>query len=151
MRRVRTDGRGYIAVKYDGKEKMAYKKVRELTEEEKELIENYLKGFLLCRRMLSLKRYEDEYFDTAEWNCESPAEFTVVKAKMYEVRHFIMDMPNSTEKLLLYYHYVRNDPVERCAELLGMSRSSAFRLKRRALSLAYEHSIRKNKDLTVGF
>lgn len=148
---MRRGGGGYITVKYDGKEKMAYRRVRELTEEEKALIENYLKGFLLCRRMLALKRYEDEYFDTAEWNCESPAEFTVVKAKMYEIRHFIMDMPNSTEKLLLYYHYVRNDSVEKCAELLGMSRSSAFRLKRRALALAYEHSIRKKKDLTVGF
>ena len=148
---MRRRGRGYIAFKYDRKGKMAYKKVKELTEEEKDLIENYLKGFLLCRRMLALKRYEDEYFDTAEWNCESPAEFTIVKAKMYEIRHFIMDMPNSTEKILLYYHYVRNDSVEKCAELLGISRSSAFRLKRRALALAYEHSIKRNKDLTVGF
>lgn len=130
---------------------MAYKKVRELTEEEREKIDNYLKGFLLCRRMLALKRYEDEYFDTAEWNCEAPAEFAVVRAKMYEIRHFIMAMPNTTEKILLYYHYVRNDSVEKCAELLGISRSSAFRLKKRGLALAFEHSITRGKDLNIGF
>ena len=41
-------------------------------------------------------------------------------------------LPNSDEKLLLYYHYVKGENVERCAELLGISRSSGFRLKKRA-------------------
>ena len=60
----------------------------------------------------------------------------LARAKMYEIRHFILGLPNSDEKLLLYYHYIRCEPVEKCAELFGISRASAFRLKKRALIMA---------------
>ena len=125
-------------------------KKQEITEEQKELIENYLESYRFCRRILSMKNYEDKYFDTMEWESETPAEFTVIRAKMYEVRHFILAMPNENGKVLLYYHYIRGDSVEKCAELLGISRSSAFRLKRRALAKAYLHSVATNKDLKKG-
>ena len=112
--------------------------------------ENYLNSYKFCRRMLNLKNYEEKYFDTLEWEKESPAEFTLARAKMYEVRHFILDLPNGDEKLLLYYHFVRGETVERCAELLGVSRSSGFRMKKRALELAYRHSVKIGKDLEKG-
>lgn len=119
----------------------------ELTEEQRELTENYLKSYGFCYRLMAMKNYEDKYFDTMVWEPESPAKFTLARAKMYEVRHFILDMPNSDEKLLLFYHYVRMTPVERCAELLGISRSSAFRLKKKALQRAYYHSLATGKEL----
>ena len=122
----------------------------ETNDEQKELMRNYLSSYRFCRRLLAMKNYEDKYFDTMEWESESPAEFTVARAKMYEVRHFILAMKNGNEKLLLYYHYVRGDSVEKCAELMGFSRSSAFRLKRRALAAAYYHSIDMNKELKRG-
>lgn len=122
----------------------------EITKEQLDLIENYLKSYRFCRRLMAMKNYEDKYFDTMEWESESPVEFTVAKAKMYEVRHFILGIKNSNEKLLLYYHYVRCDSVEKCAELLGISRSSAFRLKKKALALAYAHSVEQNKPLKKG-
>ena len=125
-------------------------KAKELTKEQKDLIENYLKSYCFCRRILSMKNYEEKYFDTMEWESESPLEFTVIKAKMYEVRHFILGMQNSAEKVILYYHYVRGDSVERCAELLGISRSSGFRLKKRALEIAYQHSVVMKKELKEG-
>ncbi len=106
-------------------------------EKEIEEAEHYLEGYKFNRRLLMLKNYEDKYFDTCEWESESPAEFSVARSKMYEIRHFIMSLENSNEKLLLYYHYVRGESTERCAELLGISRSSGFRLKRRALVRAY--------------
>ncbi len=117
-----------------------------VSEENIKRMENYLKGYKFNRRLLMMKNYEDKYFDTCEWESESPAEFSLARAKMYEVRHFLLGMNNSNEKLLLYYHFVREEPVERCAELLGISRSSGFRLKRRALASAYLKIVEIGKE-----
>ena len=115
-----------------------------------EIVENYLNAYKFCRRMLNLKNYEQKYFDTLEWERETPTEFSLARAKMYEIRHFILDMPNGDEKLMLYYHFVRCETVERCGELLGVSRSSAFRLKKRALAKAFLFSVRTGKNLVDG-
>lgn len=121
----------------------------EVSEESIKKIENFLKGYKFNRRLLMMKNYEDKYFDTCEWESESPVEFALARGKMYEVRHFILNMVNSDEKLFLYYHYVRGETVERCAELLGISRSSGFRLKRRALREAYISSTTEKNKLDL--
>lgn len=118
-----------------------------ITNEDLKNTENYLKSYKFCRDLLSMKNYEEKYFDTLEWESESPAEFSLARAKMFEIRHFILDMQNSKEKLLLYYHYVRGETIEHCGELLGVSRSSAFRMKKRGLGKAFEHSVRIGKNL----
>ena len=56
-----------------------------------------------------------------------------------------MSMQNCDEKLMLYNIFVKGHSVERCAELMGISRSSAFRLKKRALVLAAEHYATKKR------
>ncbi len=119
----------------------------EITKESIKKIENFLKGYRFNRRLLMLKNYEEKYFDTCEWESETPVEFSLVRGKMYKVRHFVMNMENSNEKLLLYYHYIRGETVERCAELLGISRSSAFRMKHRALRAAYLSSISEQNKI----
>ena len=121
----------------------------EVSEESIKKIENFLKGYKFNRRLLMMKNYEDKYFDTCEWESESPVEFALARGKMYEVRHFILNMVNSDEKLFLYYHYVRGETVERCAELLGISRSSGFRLKRRAPREAYISSTTEKNKLDL--
>ncbi|MBE6668397.1 MAG: DUF1492 domain-containing protein [Ruminococcaceae bacterium] len=100
-------------------------------------IENYLKGYMLNQKLLRLDRYERTYFGYRDSE-ESIPDTPLARAKMFEIRHFIMELENSDEKLLLYYHYIRGETVERCAELLGISRSSGFRLKKRALCIALE-------------
>ena len=122
-----------------------------VSEENIKRVENYLKGYGINRRLLMMKNYEKKYFDTCEWESETPVEFAVVRAKMYQVRHFVLNIKNSNEKLLLYYHYIRGESVEHCAELLGISRSSAFRLKKKALCLAYISSLsaQNNVDLDI--
>ena len=102
-------------------------------------IEDYLKGYQFYQKLLRLDRYEKQYFRTSEWEAESPGELPLARAKMFEIRHAIMAIPNCEEKLLLYYHFIKGEPVERCAELLGVSRSSAFRMKKRGLGLAATH------------
>ena len=107
--------------------------------------ENYLKGYTLNKKLIRAERYEEEFGGGERYDLELLGDIPLARAKMFEIRHFIMDMENSDEKLLLYYHYVKGEPVERCGELLGISRSSAFRLKSKALALAQER-LRKYKQ-----
>ncbi len=106
--------------------------------EEIRATEDYLKGYSLQQKLIRLDRYERTYFGYREDGEDPVVDIPLARAKMFEIRHFIMEMPNSDEKLLLYYHYIRGESIERCGELLGISRSSAFRMKKRALELAAE-------------
>ncbi len=105
-------------------------------------IEDYLRGYALGKKIVAAERYERDYLG-GEGECEIFGEIPLARAKMFEIRHFIMDMENSDEKLLLYYHYIKGESVERCGELLGVSRSSAFRMKARALAMAEERFRKK--------
>ena len=105
---------------------------REFDKSEIKRAEDYLKGYRISGKLLRLERYEKEYFGVKD-NCdfEAMGEAPLARARMYEIRHLINSLPNCGEKLLLYYHYIKGENVERCAELLGISRSSAFRMKKR--------------------
>ncbi len=98
---------------------------------------DYLKGYSLYQKLLRLDRYERSFLGYEDSEENITGDTALARGKMYEIRHFIMGLENSDEKLLLYYHYIRGETVEKCAELLGVSRASGFRLKRRALSLAF--------------
>lgn len=102
-------------------------------------VDDYLRSYEFYRKLLRLDRYERRYFGYEDEEETLPGDLTLARMKMYEVRHFVMNMKNSDEKLMLYYHYIRGETVEKCGELLGISRSSAFRLKKRALELAFTY------------
>ena len=106
--------------------------------EEIKKTEEYLKGYALSRKLLRLDRYEKEYFHTDDSDVEAFGEAPLARARMFEIRHFVMGLANCDEKLFLYYHYIKGESVERCAELLCVSRSTAFRMKARALNMAAE-------------
>jgi hypothetical protein len=56
---------------------------------------------------------------------------------MYGVRAFINNLKcDSNSKLLLYWHYIRGESVARCADIIGVSRAGAFRVRHRALEAA---------------
>ena len=105
--------------------------------------EDYLKSYTFNRRLAELEKYEREYFEDemSEWEREAPSDIPLALARMFEIRHFVMDMENSDEKLFLYYRYIKDESVERCAELLNISRSSAYRMRERALRMARERYI----------
>ena len=120
----------------------------ELSAEQRSSIDDYLRGYSTNYKLLRLSRYEQEFLGGSRFDDDgisAPTEGPLAKARMYEVRHFILSLPNSDEKLLLYYHYVKGESVERCAELIGVSRRTAFRLKSRALAIAHEHA--KNQKI----
>ncbi len=123
--------------------KIAYKsemmQMKEIDKNDIKRAEDYLKGYCINGKLLRLERYEREYFgDKGACDFEGIGEVPLARARMYEVRHFINSLPNSDEKLFLYYRYIKGETVERCGELLGLSRSSAFRLKIRAVKIAAE-------------
>ena len=114
-----------------------------LTNAQRTQIDNFLKGYNTNRRLLHIEKYEKEFFNGGRFPPEKdgmPSETPLSRARMFEIRHFILSLGNCDEKLLLYYHYVKGDPIERCAELLGVSRRTAFRMKSRALYIAYKHA-----------
>ena len=109
-------------------------------------VENFLRGYRINGKLLKADRYEQEFFKRSNDPCEYEGigEVPLSRARMYEIRHFINSLPNSDEKLLLYYHYIKGTPVERCGVILGISRSTAFRLKRRGLLMAAEAYLKKS-------
>ncbi len=107
-----------------------------ITEAEIRDMDLYLKGYQTSRRLLRLDRYEREFLGYRETSDEILGDSAMARARMFQIRHFIINLKNGDEKLLLYYHYVRGESVEKCAELLGISRASGFRLKKKALALA---------------
>ena len=107
--------------------------------EELENMNEYLSGYKLSRDLLELEKYEREFLRSRTFASERPGDLSMARARMFEIRHFILSLPNSSEKMLLYLHYIDCEPIERCGDVLNMSRSSAFRLKRKALDLALRH------------
>ncbi len=102
-------------------------------------MKEYLSGYKLSRDLLELEKYEREFLRSRAFASERPGDLSMARARMFEIRHFILNLPNSSEKMLLYLHYIDCEPIERCADALNISRSSAFRLKRKALSMALKH------------
>ncbi|MGN1047190.1 MAG: hypothetical protein ACI4QZ_01120 [Eubacteriales bacterium] len=124
-----------------------------MKENEHKEIRNFLESYETNRKMLSLMRYEKEYFggeerDRIDCLLVPGGDEVFLRAKMYEVRRFVMSIEDSNVKLLLFYHYIRGIPVEKCAELLGIGRSSAFRLKRRALEYAEKKFFEKKASIS---
>ena len=127
---------------------MKNKKILEITDEEINDMCNYLSGYKLARDLLQLDKYEKEFIRSREWENERPGDISLARVKMFEIRHFILDLPNSNEKILLYLHYIDCEPIERCGNIMGISRSSAFRLKKKALALACNIS-KENKSTKI--
>ena len=61
-----------------------------------------------------------------------------LRAELFELRRSVLSLPDSRERFYLYNRYIHGRTTEKCAELLGISRRSAFRLRERALALYAE-------------
>jgi hypothetical protein len=112
---------------------MAKEPTQKINEDIIRQTDTYLKAYMLNRRMLQLNIYEYKQSLNSEWEEESPGELSMARARMFEIRHNIMSLDNCDEKLMLYYHYIKGETIERCSELIGVSRSSGFRMNRRGL------------------
>ncbi len=83
------------------------------------------------RRLSSYRSYAAAIDSLSEQDETLPS----LRAELFFLRRSVLRLPESPEKLLLYRHFLCGDTMERCAELLGISRRSVFRLQKRAFEL----------------
>ena len=102
-----------------------------------EEVRDFLCGYQICLDMLHLRRYERKraYVFHDSCSCTDLLEGSegYWRARMYEVEVLINSMRNGREKLVLYYHYIRGESIERAADLIGVSRRTGYRLHQRGL------------------
>lgn len=92
------------------------------------------------KRLSCYKVYRDAIERATANKSDTQFDEMSLRAAMFAVRRSVMRLPDSREKLLLYNHFIRGESLESCAELIGISRRSVFRLKLRALELYIEHN-----------
>ena len=93
----------------------------------------YLEEYTASRRLLEMNEYEKNYFGKAEKDLDLegrafclPGSEPEIRMRMFTIRRFVLSLGNCNEKLFLFYHYIHGESVERCAELIKISRRSAF-------------------------
>jgi len=114
-------------------------KDKELENQKVSKADAYIRGYEESRKLLALNIYEKN--TTSEWResgKEGLGDTFFNRARMFDIRHKVMELPNGDEKLILYYHYIKGESIDRCADLLGLSRSTAFRIKRKGLVMLYD-------------
>ena len=123
-------------------ERRKSKLYNDVSQEEIENIKAYLGEYLLTKQMIAVSRYERQFADpdddgVGDASSDSPGgDEALWRAKMIEIRRFIMNLSADKKRLVLYYHFIRNQPVEKCAEYLGVSRATVFRIYNSALCCA---------------
>ena len=105
-------------------------------------VKRFLESYKINKKMLKMMQYEKLFF-SGEGDNENllpipGGDEVLVKSKMMETRRFIANLEDGNCKLMLFYHYIKGFSVEKCAEMMNIGRTSGFRLRRRALSLAAE-------------
>jgi len=102
----------------------------------REQMAEYLSNYRYGARLLGMNKYEKNYFNSKYPKALNAEDEALVKAKMFEIKMFVTSLPPDDRKLFLYYYYIKCETVERCGELLGVSRRTAYRMKTRALDYA---------------
>ncbi len=93
--------------------------------------ERYLRAY---RRLNGILRSSRAYSRLSMDN--DCADEAAIHAEMYAIRAVILSVEDARERMLLYYYYIKGCTVEKCAEILGISLRTAYRLKNSALDSA---------------
>ena len=97
----------------------------------------FLSGYQVCLDMLHLRRYERKRAHRFPLECACDDIFAgneaYWRARMNDVSALLNAMKNSREKVVLYYHYVRGESIERIADYLDVSRRTGYRIHERGL------------------
>lgn len=96
---------------------------------ETELIE-LLKQYPMCKRFIDSQAYAKEYFNPHD--AQQIDEKAAYEARMRAIESLIQLLAPSDEYTILRLRYIKGLPVEKCAETMNVSRSTAFRMLKRA-------------------
>lgn len=111
---------------------------KDLTEQQREVMA-YLERYDVYRRILSGNRHARAYFRAKHEVLEARADDALLRAKMTEIRRFVVTLPDCREKMLLYYRYIHGHSVDACAEMMEVSRRTAFRIATDAIVFAADN------------
>lgn len=136
---------------------------RDVTTEELREAEQYLSSYRHGARMLECMRYGRLYMSEGElpedpllsvcgsedgFGGESEVDESLIRARMFGVRQFVNCLCcDSNARTLLYWHYIRGVSVTKCADMLDISRASAFRVRKRALESAARALRRQKREM----
>lgn len=96
---------------------------------------NFLSGYLLCSSLLGASKILDRSPLGGRPSPHLSDNVAFWRSRCRSVAALINSLPASREKILLTFRYLHGLPIEVCAERLYVSRRTAYRLHRRALSL----------------
>ena len=113
-----------------------------------ETARSYLESYLIFSKMLDLRKCEEDAASDEDAEKKRAAlayEIVCIKTRMREIEDFIDGLQIDGKwfecKIILRYHYILGYTVEECAEKMYVSRSTAYRLKKKALRIASEQII----------
>ena len=96
----------------------------------------FLADFLLCAALIEYEE-RSRRMDAVIGASSNPlGNVPYWRARCRAVVSLINSMPPAREKSLLTLRYLNGHSIERCAELLGVSRRTAYRIHKRALMVA---------------
>ena len=102
-----------------------------------------MNGYRVCRELLGLRRYERKRAAAHMEECDVEeilaGDEVFWRARMHAIAAVLGKMKNGREKLILYYHYIKGDSVERIALRLGVSRRTGYRIFQRGLFAVSEY------------
>ena len=94
-------------------------------------IKTLLDSYLTCKRFLHSQEYAKEYFDPD--GTQELVKKEEYEARMRAVESLIQYFEPSDEYTLLHLHYIKGVPIEKCAESMGMSSRTAFRMLKKVI------------------
>ena len=106
-----------------------------IQEEKENQVKIYLESYKSYKELLHADKYARDYAAAETPLCDR----VILKAKMYEIELFVRSLPVCREQNMLFQHYIRGHSVEFCGEMLDVSRRTAFRVIKRAISMAAEY------------
>lgn len=93
-------------------------------------IVDLLKSYRVCKKFLQSQEYAKEYFDSD--NTQILVKKDQYETRMNVVESLIQTLEPSDEYTLLRLHHIEGVPIEKCAECMGVSRRTAFRILKKA-------------------
>lgn len=110
---------------------------------------NFLSDYLLCSSLLGASKILDRSPLGGHPSPHLSDNVAFWRSRCRSVAALINSLPASREKILLTFRYLHGLPIEVCAERLYVSRRTAYRLHRRALSLV-SHALDRHWRRTRG-
>ena len=103
-----------------------------------------LKQYPVCKKFLDSQAYAKEYFNPD--STQEIDEKERYEARIHAIESLIHLLEPSDEYTLLHLHYIKGICVEKCAECIGVSRRTAYRMLKKAHGRICDFINKKGKN-----